>query len=433
MSTPRLVVLFGAKEAGKTALVNNRLKEKFKDEYKPTVTGLIKVEPVASVILFDLPGYGDLDDVENILTASAKNFSGGLLVFPINNRERFVELPIVLAELKRHVKGPILLVSTKGDLPVADQLVSFDEANNFAKENGIPYFVTSVKSNIGVDNLYSELLEKMNQYKAPENDIDDSQEEIKFGSEESDSDDDNDATTEVLKIAVMAEKVANAVVGHAYSSGLLPIPALAATKETDDTANVVEAPVAPRKISNSPASVARRTELERLLSSRDLRAKTADSIPRVKSLILKVNGQVDLDSIVDANESNDKPIENVQANTTYDSTVNIKPEDNSASTAKVTDPDPLLAYLIKDIKERLSDVGKSRKELVKTLLEKCAAAKEMDVAIAALQKCGDDAQNDHKGKSGSRWFGKGPLFFKVSATKKKTDELIKQYSSEFRV
>ena len=402
MSKTRLVVLFGAKEVGKTALVNNRMKGKFKDEYTPTDTILIKAPheaPGALVSFFDLPGYDDLSEVENRLTASVMN-DGGLLVFSVNNRKRFEELPIVLAEFRQSVKGPIFLVGTKADLFGVDRMVSFDEANEFAKENHISYFETSVKANLGVDILFSELVEAMNQYVPPQQKVAVSEEkEISFGSDDTDSDAENVNAAEVEM--------------------LLPIPALPTTPEVAVAAVEANVILAEAEVLPSPATAAKREEVERLVSNRDLRSN-----PSVVARLEKIRGLDGQTHFKFTNGSHTDPASEPAGV--------AKPEDVPAP-VEVT-VDPLLKALIADIHERLSKVGNSRKAMVNTLLNKCEAAQKMDEAITALKTCGADAQIDHETKSGSKWFfGKGPLFFKSSATKRQTDALIEKYNPEVRM
>lgn len=87
----------------------------------------------------------------------------------------------------------------------------------------------------------------------------------------------------------------------------------------------------------------------------------------------------------------------------------------------------LRARLINDIESEMIDVGQSRVLMRDDLLTKCREVKSLTDNMAALEKCGKDAQNDHEDRSGSRWFGFGPLFKSESTTKKIADDLIAKY------
>jgi|TARA_B110000967_G_scaffold209713_1_gene267240 small GTP-binding protein len=77
-----------------------------------------------------------------------KNNAGIIIVFDITNRKSFDRVGFWLNKIDHKTK--ILLLGNKVDKE-GERKVSFEEATAYAKQRGIPFFETSAKENINID------------------------------------------------------------------------------------------------------------------------------------------------------------------------------------------------------------------------------------------------------------------------------------------
>ena len=99
--------------------------------------------------------------------------AGAFIVFDISKRESYLNVNRWLQELKSMSKNEIeiVLIGNKSDLNFR-RAISFEEANQFAKENNITYFETSAKDYtstqkafmIITNNIYKSMLSNPNRF-----------------------------------------------------------------------------------------------------------------------------------------------------------------------------------------------------------------------------------------------------------------------------
>lgn len=92
---------------------------------------------------------------------------GFLLVFAVNNSKSFEDISLYREQIKR-VKDaddvPMVLVGNKCDLPT--RAVDMKEAQEVARQYGIPFVETSAKTRMGVDDAFYTLVREIRKDRA---------------------------------------------------------------------------------------------------------------------------------------------------------------------------------------------------------------------------------------------------------------------------
>ncbi|KAI8084853.1 GTP-binding protein yptV1 [Halteromyces radiatus] len=97
------------------------------------------------------------ESFRSITQSYYRGAAGALLVYDISRRESFEHISTWLADVQRHAnpQTTVVLVGNKSDLEESQRQVSTEEAERFAKENGISLFLeTSAKSSSNVEEVF---------------------------------------------------------------------------------------------------------------------------------------------------------------------------------------------------------------------------------------------------------------------------------------
>jgi Ras-related protein Rab-35 len=87
-----------------------------------------------------------------------RNAAGILIAYDVTNGESFVNTKRWIEEVKNNCGDdgvPIVLVGNKCDAP--NRVVSLNDQQEYAKLMNLPFFETSAKENINVDEVFNEL------------------------------------------------------------------------------------------------------------------------------------------------------------------------------------------------------------------------------------------------------------------------------------
>jgi GTPase KRas len=88
---------------------------------------------------------------------------GFILLYDITKTDSFHEITLDIDQIlkvKDEEKVPIVLVGTKCDLE-DDRKISIEEGMEFARKNGIPFFESSAKLNINVEEVIFTLIDEI--------------------------------------------------------------------------------------------------------------------------------------------------------------------------------------------------------------------------------------------------------------------------------
>mgnify|MGYP001337083874 CR=1 FL=1 len=151
-------VVLGDSNVGKSCLLFRLQKDKFNSLHETTigvdffVHNIIINDKKIKLQIWDTAGQ----EVYNAITSLYyKDSNGCLIVFDVCNRESFIHCRDWLRKVKSKncTKAIITLVGNKID-QYDKRVISREEAEHFARENGINYIETSVKDNINCEKAF---------------------------------------------------------------------------------------------------------------------------------------------------------------------------------------------------------------------------------------------------------------------------------------
>ena len=162
------ISILGDAATGKTSIINRFLGNEFSLEILANI-GIDKVDLLRKmkdgnemkIILWDTAGQ---ERFHSISSSTIKNSQGIIVCFSLVDTNSFKNVLEWLHTIKEESeKIPVVLFGNKCDL-VDERQVSEEEAKRFANEHGIPYFETSAKENInlqeGLDKILEDAYEK---------------------------------------------------------------------------------------------------------------------------------------------------------------------------------------------------------------------------------------------------------------------------------
>jgi len=142
------ICAIGSGNVGKTSLIRRYVDDKFDGNYLPTLgvditTKKISVEDTQmKLILVDTAGQEFFGKLRPNYYRGA---SACLILFALNDRKTFTEVPKWLAEFRKHIPSPdipIALAGNKNDLD-KDRVVTEIEARELADSLNLKYYETS--------------------------------------------------------------------------------------------------------------------------------------------------------------------------------------------------------------------------------------------------------------------------------------------------
>ena len=162
------ISILGDSSTGKTSIINRFLGNEFTLQTisnigidKTDLSRKMKDGNEMKIILWDTAGQ---ERFHSISSSTIKNSQGIIVCFSLVDTKSFKNVLDWLNTIKEEsAKIPVVLFGNKCDL-VDERKVSEEEATRFANEHGIPYFETSAKDNInlqeGLDKIVEDAYEK---------------------------------------------------------------------------------------------------------------------------------------------------------------------------------------------------------------------------------------------------------------------------------
>ena len=159
----RLVVV-GSGGVGKSALTIQLTQNQFLDEYDPTIEDSYRkqVEVDNETCLLDILDTAGQEEYSAMREQYMQNGQGFLLIFSLISKPTFNEINSFVELIKRVKdadKVPCVLAGNKCDLP--NREVTAEEAKAYAQQHEFPYFETSAKERVNVDEVYYQLVREI--------------------------------------------------------------------------------------------------------------------------------------------------------------------------------------------------------------------------------------------------------------------------------
>ncbi|CAD8207660.1 unnamed protein product [Paramecium octaurelia] len=163
-------ILIGDTGVGKSCLLLQFIDKRFRQKHEVTIgvefgAKLIELDGLnIKLQIWDTAGQ---ESFRSITRSYYRSAAGAIVVYDITKRESYENVARWMEEVKQNgnPKLSMLLVGNKGDLE-SDRQISYNEAQQFAKECGIEFFETSAKTANNVEEIFIKMaqiiLEKIN-------------------------------------------------------------------------------------------------------------------------------------------------------------------------------------------------------------------------------------------------------------------------------
>eukprot|EP01060_Flectonema_neradi_P003879 TRINITY_DN1252_c0_g1_i3.p1 TRINITY_DN1252_c0_g1~~TRINITY_DN1252_c0_g1_i3.p1 ORF type:complete len:214 (+),score=40.78 TRINITY_DN1252_c0_g1_i3:89-730(+) len=148
------MVIVGDYGVGKSSLLKQFVDGEWSAECSATIGIDFRIdclEVQGKLVKLQMWDSSGMDRYRRLYAAAYRNTDWIMLVFSLTDRGSFDLLPYRVREARDYTKEdmPIILVGNKSDLP--GRVVTFDEADMFAADNGLDYIETSAKTASNVD------------------------------------------------------------------------------------------------------------------------------------------------------------------------------------------------------------------------------------------------------------------------------------------
>ena len=163
--TEHKIVIVGGGGVGKSALTIQLIQNHFIDEYDPTIEDSYRKQVTidSETCLLDLLDTAGQEEYSAMRDQYMRTGQGFLCTFSVTSRCSFEEIAAFRDQIMR-VKDndtvPIVLVGNKCDLP-NDRQVTASEGQELAKAFGCPFFETSAKARINVEESFYQLVREI--------------------------------------------------------------------------------------------------------------------------------------------------------------------------------------------------------------------------------------------------------------------------------
>ncbi|KAK4468305.1 hypothetical protein MN116_008455 [Schistosoma mekongi] len=159
--------LLGSKSCGKTSIVQSLRDDgrEFSNNYRMSATVELIVKTLTipelndgiELFLYDIPGQ---DIFRDFMEHYTNKFSLVIVIFDITDSESFLSAKLTLSEfMKSSDLCLLVLVGNKADLKMR-RSVDKEKAQKLADGLNIPYFETSAKEAVGIDAIFSYLIQQ---------------------------------------------------------------------------------------------------------------------------------------------------------------------------------------------------------------------------------------------------------------------------------
>ena len=173
------IILIGDSGVGKTSLLSRYMDEPFIPNKPCTINADFKIKSIkidqltsAQITIWDTCGQ---EKYRAMTKQYFKDAHGIILMFDVCDKRSFADLNIWLEEIKKNMpKDDVSIVLCGNKIDLKFRNISFEDANNFAKNNGLTYSETPSKEGINIEvafeNVTKEIIEKMNKKNKINND-----------------------------------------------------------------------------------------------------------------------------------------------------------------------------------------------------------------------------------------------------------------------
>eukprot|EP00276_Gloeochaete_wittrockiana_P009169 CAMPEP_0184648828 /NCGR_PEP_ID=MMETSP0308-20130426/6074_1 /TAXON_ID=38269 /ORGANISM="Gloeochaete witrockiana, Strain SAG 46.84" /LENGTH=191 /DNA_ID=CAMNT_0027081057 /DNA_START=93 /DNA_END=668 /DNA_ORIENTATION=- len=159
------LVIVGGGGVGKSALTIQLIQNHFLDEYDPTIEDSYRKQVTIDdeTCLLDILDTAGQEEYSAMRDQYMRTGQGFLCVFAVTSRSSFDEISSFreqILRVKDEDQVPIVLIGNKCDLN-NDRQVTTTEGQDLAKAFGCPFFETSAKARINVEESFYQLVREV--------------------------------------------------------------------------------------------------------------------------------------------------------------------------------------------------------------------------------------------------------------------------------
>jgi len=167
---PFKVVILGDGGVGKSALTIQLTQNHFVSDYDPTIENAYRKtltvdEEVINLDILDTAGQEEYSAMRDQYIRTGHGF---IVVYSITSRSSFNALPDFqdkILEVKDSDGYPMVFLGNKCDLQ-KEREVGQDEGAKYAKEYNVPFFETSAKARINVEEAFIQVVREIKKFEA---------------------------------------------------------------------------------------------------------------------------------------------------------------------------------------------------------------------------------------------------------------------------
>ena len=168
MSSEYKIIVMGGGGVGKSTLTIQFFQRKFVEEYDPSIEDSYRKQFIVDEepILFDILDTAGQEDISAMREGCIRGGDGFLCVYSITSRQSLDEIITMreqILRVKAGYKVPMILIGNKSDL-TEERRISIEEGKEMAKSWNCPFFETSAKDCINVDDSFFQIIREIKNY-----------------------------------------------------------------------------------------------------------------------------------------------------------------------------------------------------------------------------------------------------------------------------
>ena len=156
-------IIIGNSSVGKSCIMVKYIHGGFVDEFKTTIgvefgsKNILINNKIYKIQIWDTAGQ---ETFRSITRGYYKNSVCACIVYDITNRKSFSDVKSWFDDCKKQTPKTVIMVLIGNKIDLGDEReVSYEEGENFAKENNMLFFETSAKSGENIENVFYESAE----------------------------------------------------------------------------------------------------------------------------------------------------------------------------------------------------------------------------------------------------------------------------------